>query len=149
MPNFTLSEIVTIALIILIVFGPERLPEMARKAGQLVRKTREMVSGLRQDFEGELGDVAQPLRDARREILGMKAEVESSMASLNEDIAKAKAEMEAQVAETENELKKTLAEQDDAAEADGTDSTAGPPESGDDSRKQDAPGPAGGEDSEA
>jgi len=110
MGNFSLSEILTIMLIILIVFGPERLPEMAKKAGELVRKGREMVTDLRHEFEGEWNEVSQPLKEVRQEILGVKSEVESSMASLNEDIARAKQELEAQVADAKHEIEEQVAE---------------------------------------
>ena len=128
MPNFTISEILTILLVILVVFGPHRLPEMAQKAGQLIRRARSVVNDLRQEFEGEWEEVAQPLKDVREEVMGVREEVESSMSSLNEDVARAKQELEAemekakedieeQVAETDRELRDTLAEPaDDEAE---------------------------------
>ena len=104
MPNFTISELATIALVILIVFGPQRLPEMAQKAGQLVRKGRTMVDDLRREFEGEFQDVTQPLQEVRQEVMGMRDDMESSLASLTEDVNKAKEELEAQLAETKKEL---------------------------------------------
>ena len=104
MPNFTISEIATIVLVILIVFGPHRLPEMAQKAGQLVRKARTMVNDLKREFEGEFADVTEPLKEVRQEVLGMKDEVQSSMNSLTDDVNKAKEELEAQLAETKKEL---------------------------------------------
>jgi sec-independent protein translocase protein TatB len=108
MGNFSLSEIVTIVVIILIVFGPDRLPEMAKKAGQLVSKGRTMINDLRQEFESEWGDVAQPLKDVRQELMGAKADMESSMASLNEEIARAKRELEKQVDDAKEQLEAQL-----------------------------------------
>lgn len=110
MPNFTLSEILTIMLVILVVFGPERLPEMARKAGELVRKARSTVADLRREFDGEWQDVAQPLKDVRDEIKGVQAEVQSSMASLSDDVARAKEELEAEMQDTKKEIEGQLAE---------------------------------------
>jgi sec-independent protein translocase protein TatB len=102
MPNFTLSEILTIMLVILIVFGPNRLPEMAQKAGQLVRRARSVVNELRQEFEGEWQEVSQPLKDVRQEMMGIKGEMDSSMTSLSDDVAKAKAEIEADLAKAKD-----------------------------------------------
>lgn len=110
MPNFTISEILTIMLVILIVFGPHRLPEMAKKAGQLVRRARSVVNDLRQEFEGEWQEVSQPLKDVREEMMGMKDEVESSMTSLSDDVAQAKAELEADFAETKDEVERSVGE---------------------------------------
>lgn len=110
MPNFTISEILTIMLVILVVFGPQRLPEMAQKAGQLVRKARTMVNDLKGEFEGEWQEVAQPLKQVREEIQGVKTEVESSMSELNDDVAKAKQELEAEMAEAKKDIEDEVAE---------------------------------------
>ena len=109
MPNFTLSEILTIALVILIVFGPQRLPEMARKAGELIRKARTMTTDLRREFEGEFQDVAQPLKEVGDELKGVREEVGASMASLSDDVAQAKKEVEEELATTNEEVEDTLA----------------------------------------
>lgn len=130
MPNFTISEILTIMLVILVVFGPQRLPEMAQKAGQLVRKARTLVNDLKGEFEGEWQEVAKPLKDVREEIQGVKRDMESSISELNDDVAKAKQELEAEmaeakkgmedeVAEVNRQLEETVAEPEDGAEEDG------------------------------
>jgi len=103
MPNFTLSEILTIALVILIVFGPQRLPEMAQKAGQWVRKGRTMITDLRQEFEGEWGEVTQPLKEVTMEVKGIKDDMGTSLASLTDDVTQAKKDLEEKLAETTKE----------------------------------------------
>ena len=110
MPNFTISEILTIMLVILIVFGPQRLPEMAQKTGQLVRRARTIVNDLRREFAGEWEEVAQPLKEVRDEMIGAQEDVKSSMTSLSEDVAQAKAELEAEVARAKEELDQDVAE---------------------------------------
>lgn len=100
MPNFTLSEIATIALVILIVFGPQRLPEMARKTGNLIRKVRTMATDLRHEFEGEFQDVAQPLKDVTNELKGVREDMGGSLTSLSDEVVQAKQEVEAQLSET-------------------------------------------------
>lgn len=110
MPNFTISEILTIMLVILVVFGPNRLPEMAQKAGQLVRRARSVVNDLKQEFEGEWQEVSQPLKDVRQEMMGMKDEVETSMTSLSDDVAKAKAELEADIAKAKEEIESDVSD---------------------------------------
>ena len=113
MPNFTLSEILTILLVILIVFGPHRLPEMAKKAGELVRKGRTMASDLRREFEGEFGDVTQPLKEVRDELKGVQQDMGTSLTSMSDEVAKAKQEIEGQLAETNEDVKKVLEESSD------------------------------------
>ncbi len=108
MPNFTLSEILTIVLVILIVFGPHRLPEIARKAGDLVRKGRTMANDLRREFEGEFGDVTQPLKEVRDELKGVQQDMGQSLNSLSDEVAQAKQEIEGRLAETNEEVKNVL-----------------------------------------
>jgi len=108
MPNFTLSEILTIVLVILIVFGPQRLPEMARKAGELVRKARTMTKDLRRELEGEFGDVTQPLKEVRDELKGVKQDMGMSLDSLNDEVAKAKQDIEGRLVETNEEVRDIL-----------------------------------------
>ena len=108
MPNFTLSEIITIMLVILIVFGPHRLPEMARKAGELVRKGRAMANDLRREFEGEFNDVAQPLKEVREELKGVQQDMGTSIRSLSDEVTRAKQEIEGRLAETNKAAKDAL-----------------------------------------
>ena len=52
--NIGLIEMIIIGTITLIVVGPERLPELARKLGGLIRTLREASSELKQSFKEEL-----------------------------------------------------------------------------------------------
>jgi len=62
------AELVTIAVVALLVFGPKRLPEIARKAGQMLRSARDAAGEIRSGIESEYGDTLIPLREARDEI---------------------------------------------------------------------------------
>ena len=108
MPNFTLSEIATIALVILIVFGPQRLPEMARKTGNLIRKVRTMAGDLRREFEGEFQDVAEPLKAVSDELKGVRQDLGGSINSLSDEVAQAKKEVEAQLSETSGQVDEVI-----------------------------------------
>ena len=108
MPNFTLSEIATIALVILIVFGPQRLPEMARKTGNLIRKVRTMATDLRNEFEGEFRDVTQPLKDVGNEFKGVQQDVGGTLSSLSDEVLQAKEEVEGRLGETNAEVKDVI-----------------------------------------
>lgn len=44
------AEVLVIALIALVVVGPEQLPSVLRKAGQYAAQVRQMSTGLRQEF---------------------------------------------------------------------------------------------------
>ena len=59
------AEILTIAVVALLVFGPRRLPEIARRAGKVLRDLREATSELRTSVEAEYREIVEPLRDVR------------------------------------------------------------------------------------
>jgi sec-independent protein translocase protein TatB len=62
------AELLTIALVALIVFGPKRLPEISRKAGKVLRDLKETASELKAGLEAESGGTISALGDVRREM---------------------------------------------------------------------------------
>jgi Tat protein translocase TatB subunit len=62
MPSIGPLEILMVGAIALIVFGPHRLPEMARTVGRTLSTLRRMASDVRQEFESglSLDDVEEP-----------------------------------------------------------------------------------------
>jgi sec-independent protein translocase protein TatB len=50
-----LPEFAVLAILALLVFGPDRLPEVARQAGRMVRTLRQMANSARQQVAEELG----------------------------------------------------------------------------------------------
>ena len=42
-------EVILVLVVALIVFGPERLPGLARVGGRLVRRTRQFIDSLKYD----------------------------------------------------------------------------------------------------
>lgn len=50
-----LPEMAVIALVAVIVFGPDRLPDYARQAGRMVRQLRKFAQSAQQDLRDELG----------------------------------------------------------------------------------------------
>lgn len=50
-----LPELGVIALVAVLVMGPERLPGLAKQAATLVRRLREMATSTRDDIRSELG----------------------------------------------------------------------------------------------
>ena len=59
------GEIVVIAIVGLLVFGPDRLPEMAKQAGGWVRDLRTMVASARKEMSGSLGVDGRYLSDPK------------------------------------------------------------------------------------
>ncbi len=62
------AEIATIAIVALLVFGPHRLPEMARRFGKIARELSRAAQELKTGLEQELEDTKAPLDDVRRRL---------------------------------------------------------------------------------
>jgi sec-independent protein translocase protein TatB len=56
MPSIGPLEILVVAVVALIVFGPERLPDIARTVGRTASNLRRMASEVREEFEFGLDD---------------------------------------------------------------------------------------------
>jgi sec-independent protein translocase protein TatB len=50
-----LAEMAVIALVAVLVFGPDKLPEFARQAGRFLRKLRDFATSTRDELRSELG----------------------------------------------------------------------------------------------
>jgi sec-independent protein translocase protein TatB len=53
------SEVIVILLIALIVLGPEKLPDAARKVGNVMGELRRMSTGFQQEFRDAVDDVVK------------------------------------------------------------------------------------------
>ncbi|UQB42067.1 twin-arginine translocase subunit TatB [Thiomicrospira microaerophila] len=60
--DFGFLEIVVVLVITLLVVGPERMPEVARKAGQMVGKFRNFINSVKDD--SNLRDTVRELQQA-------------------------------------------------------------------------------------
>lgn len=71
------SEMVVIAVIALIVLGPERLPKAARMVGALARRARSAVSNLRNELEREIAadELKRHLKEAEQSVQSAMQEV--------------------------------------------------------------------------
>ena len=57
------GEIIVLALAALFIFGPERLPGLAKEAAQGIKRIRTALTGVRSQVNESLGDDLQGLRD--------------------------------------------------------------------------------------
>ncbi len=53
--DLDLPKLVVLGVLALIVFGPERLPDMAAQAGRALRELRRMADGARSELQQNLG----------------------------------------------------------------------------------------------
>src|SRR5581483_5492386 len=78
-------ELMIIAFVAMLVFGPEKLPEVARQAGRVVRQLRTYANSARDDLRAELGPAYADLelRDLHPRVIARKHLAEA-MAELDE-----------------------------------------------------------------
>jgi sec-independent protein translocase protein TatB len=94
-------ELIVIALVALIVIGPERLPRVARMAGALLGRLQRYVSDVKADINREiqLEDLKKLQQEVAAQARGMEQSVntqlESVETSLNDSIAQGIAEKSA------------------------------------------------------
>ena len=72
------GEIALIALVALLVFGPDRLPELSRKAGELLTKAREATRSFTDALDNEVGDATSSIRSLQAEYQATKDELTSA-----------------------------------------------------------------------
>jgi sec-independent protein translocase protein TatB len=74
------TEILMIGVVALVVIGPERLPAVAKTAGQWVGKLQRFVRGVKTDLASELqsGDLKKLIGDQREQINELKQMVNSA-----------------------------------------------------------------------
>ena len=86
--SFSGAEILTIAVIALVVFGPHRLPEIARTIGGYLRELRSAVTELRQGIEQEIGPLREPIKEIKQDLAKPVSDVRQTLAQ-TADAAKA------------------------------------------------------------
>ena len=82
MGSLSVAEILTIVVVILVIFGPDKLPEFSRRLGVLIRKGREAVASFTSEFEASYGDTVAPLKDLSSELSGVKDDLTSTVGQI-------------------------------------------------------------------
>jgi sec-independent protein translocase protein TatB len=82
--DFSFGEIGVVAVIALLVLGPERLPKVARTAGALVRRARTSWQSVRDEIERELAaeDMKRGLQEARQAAADLRNEFTNTTAEV-------------------------------------------------------------------
>jgi Tat protein translocase TatB subunit len=66
--NIGITELIFILLLALLVVGPERLPEMGRKLGQILRDVRRAYENLTRDIGPELTSIQRTTQELRESV---------------------------------------------------------------------------------
>ena len=79
------SEILLIAIVALIVVGPERLPGLARKAGKLAGRGRRFVQSVRDDINQEIAaDELKKIIEEQKKSAGIHEIIEETKEAVDE-----------------------------------------------------------------
>jgi sec-independent protein translocase protein TatB len=71
--NIGITELIVILLLALLVVGPERLPEVARKLAKTLRDVRVMYENLTKDLGPELMSLQQTTREIRESVESVRS----------------------------------------------------------------------------
>jgi sec-independent protein translocase protein TatB len=82
------SELLVIAVVALLVLGPERLPKAARFAGLWVRKARDQWNSVKAEFERDLADedLKRSLRETQDALRDAQASLRNAGAGLQQEL---------------------------------------------------------------
>ena len=92
------SEIVVIAVVALVVLGPEKLPKTARTLGHLFGRLQRYVHEVTRDIQRELE--VDELRKLQQNVQSAAREIEDSMASATRDVERGVRDVEAALGAT-------------------------------------------------
>jgi len=75
------SELVVIALIAILLFGPERVPEFFHRAGQLISRLQRSADDLWTSLQTEMNQATRPLEELGEELKSIGESVTKPPAS--------------------------------------------------------------------
>jgi sec-independent protein translocase protein TatB len=79
--NIGITELLLILLLALLVVGPERLPEMARRLGKLLREARQAYDNLTRDLGPELASLQKTTQELRESVESVRSIPEDAVKS--------------------------------------------------------------------
>ena len=84
MGSLSLGEILVIVLVVLVVFGPRRLPDLSRQVGAWLAKAREAMSYVAENIDAGYGEAMEPIKELKIEIDGLKGDVTRAVTSFGD-----------------------------------------------------------------
>mgnify|MGYP006148111265 CR=1 FL=1 len=115
------SELLIIAVITLLVMGPERLPETVRTISLWFGRMKQMLSSARQELENEVGmdEIRLQLKNEKimRQLDEAKGDIETTItdtkAALDKEISDAKVTLDNELSDARAELDEDLVDEID------------------------------------
>ncbi len=84
------GELLVIMLVVFLVFGPEKMPEMARKAGRFMNQMKKASNDITREFKKETSSI-------QHEIDAVQSKVKDQVESVNREFNRTKAQINAEM----------------------------------------------------
>jgi sec-independent protein translocase protein TatB len=104
------GDMTVLAILILVIFGPDRMPELARKAGKMLAKARDTVRVLREDLGTEYKEILEPIEDVRKTLKEARSEIRGIASEVAHQVGSAVDEVKAEVTSVSDEAKSSVDE---------------------------------------
>ena len=98
-------EVVAVLLLIAIVFGPHRLPEIAGQFGRAIRDLREYARDFRDEYLTDFEEVREEYLEVRHDLEQTDQELREEFQQIDADMRMAAAEVKGVVEETTADVK--------------------------------------------
>jgi len=98
------GELLVILLVVFLVFGPEKMPDMARKAGRLMNQMKKASNDLTREFKKETSVLQNEIKTVHNQV---NTEVESVTREYNRTKAQVTKEMSPETASESSSEKAT------------------------------------------
>lgn len=98
------AELAVLVILAVIIFGPERLPELARKAARVIRFLRVIANNAQESLSKELGtevDLSNPKQFLKQYLLD---EVQPVIDDVKKDLQDVESDVRAEVAEVRSNI---------------------------------------------
>ena len=101
-------ELLVVGVIALLVVGPERLPEVASKAGKFIGKMKAFVATTREDIEKEIRseELQSMLNQQKDEISELRDMMETTKSEVSEEFTEASDLLDSSVSDVKSSLDK-------------------------------------------
>jgi len=101
-------ELLIVGIIALLVVGPERLPEVASKAGKFIGKMKAFVATTREDIEKEIrsDELQSMLNQQKDEISELRDMMKTTKSEVSEEFTEASDLLDSSVSDVKSSLDK-------------------------------------------
>ncbi len=82
--DLSFSEILAIVAVAVLVFGPQKIPEIARGLGNGIRTLRNASDEIKREIMKETDDL-NPVSEVQKEIKGFKEDIENSVRDIESE----------------------------------------------------------------